>query len=120
MYKLKGWRQVWIGALAALLLAGCGGDRVAPATLAQLAGAADAFDGELVETEGVVHRFDDPEHYWLEDDAINRVAVIPGEAVAGHLGERLRVVGRFTYHPERGRRIEIDPAATAAANVSVP
>lgn len=100
------------------LLAGCGGERVSPVTLEQLAASAPAFNGELVETEGVVNRFDDPEHYWLEDDAINRVAVTPGSAVRDHLGESLRVVGRFSYHPEEGRRIEIDPAATAALRAS--
>lgn len=101
-----------------LALAGCGGgERVSEVTLAQLAGAAADFNGELVQTEGVVKRFDeDPEryHYWLEDEDVNRVAVEPHEAVSDQLGEHIRVVGRFSYHPEEGRRIEIDTAATAA------
>ena len=100
------------------VLSACGGERVSPVTLEQLAVSAPAFNGELVETEGVVNRFDDPEHYWLEDGAINRVAVTPGSAVRDHLGENLRVVGRFSYHPEEGRKIEIDPAATAALGAS--
>nr|WP_051074948.1 hypothetical protein [Thioalkalivibrio sp. ALJ16] len=111
------WSLIVAGTLA-LLLAGCGGERVSPVTLEQLAASAPAFNGELVETEGVVNRFEDPEHYWLEDDAINRVAVTPKSAVRAHVGESLRVVGRFSYHPEEGRRIEIDPAATAALRAS--
>jgi len=114
-----GFRGILVGLAAVLLLAACGGERASQVTLAQLAGAAAEFNGELVETEGVVRRFDDPLHYWLEDEDINRVAVSPESVVEGHLGETLRVVGRFTYHPERGRKIELDPAATAGANVSV-
>ncbi len=115
---LKGINAVWLGLAMTALLVACGGERVSPVTLEQLAASAPAFNGELVETEGVVNRFDDPEHYWLEDDAINRVAVKPGSAVRDHLGENLRVVGRFSYHPEEGRRIEIDAAATAALRAS--
>ncbi|WP_018865157.1 MULTISPECIES: hypothetical protein [Thioalkalivibrio] len=103
-------------------LAACGGgERVSEVTLAQLAGAAADFDGEIVQTEGVVKRFDeDPDrlHYWLEDEDVNRVAVEPHEEVSDQLGEHIRVVGRFSYHPEEGRLIEIDPAATAALNAN--
>ncbi len=109
---------MWLGLAVAGLLTACGGERVSPVTLEQLAASAPAFDGELVETEGVVNRFDDPEHYWLEDEDINRVAVTPGASVRDHVGERLRVVGRFSYHQEEGRQIEIDPAATAALQAS--
>ena len=114
----KGIIAIGLGLAITGLLVACGSERVTPVTLAQLAASAPAFNGELVETEGVVNRFDDPEHYWLEDDAINRVAVTPGSAVRDHLGENLRVVGRFSYHPEEGREIEIDPAATAALRAS--
>ncbi|WP_018948502.1 hypothetical protein [Thioalkalivibrio sp. ALMg11] len=114
----KGINAVWLGLAMTALLVACGGERVSPVTLEQLAASAPAFDGEMVETEGVVNRFDDPEHYWLEDDDINRVSVTPGSAVRDHLGENLRVVGRFTYHPEEGRQIEIDAAATAALQAS--
>ncbi|ADC72084.1 MULTISPECIES: hypothetical protein [unclassified Thioalkalivibrio] len=103
-------------------LAACGGgERVSEVTLAQLAGAAGEFNGELVQTEGVVKRFDeDPEryHYWLEDEDVNRVAVEPHDEVSDRLGEHIRVVGRFSYHPEEGRLIEIDPAATAALDAT--
>ncbi len=115
--KTGPWALAMVLGMAGMLAA-CGGERVSPVTLEQLAASAPAFNGELVETEGVVNRFDDPEHYWLEDDAINRVAVKPGSAVRDHLGENLRVVGRFSYHPEEGRRIEIDAAATAALRAS--
>ncbi len=103
-----------------VLLGACGDDRVAPVTLAQLVAAAPSFDGERVETEGVLNRFADPEHYWLEDEDRNRVAVLPGELVEHHRGEKLRVVGRFSYHPDAGRRIELDAVATAALQASMP
>lgn len=103
-----------------ILLGACSDDHVAPVTLAQLAAAAPLFDGERVETEGVLNRFTDPEHYWLEDEDRNRVAVLPGTLVEDHRGEKVRVVGRFSYDPDHGRRIELDAVATAALQGSVP
>lgn len=62
--------------------------------------------GQHVITEGVVRGFDDPEHYWLEDSAMNRVAVHPQYLLADKVGERVQVRGQFHADRERGRWID--------------
>ncbi|MGM0638673.1 MAG: hypothetical protein ACQET4_10370, partial [Pseudomonadota bacterium] len=73
-----------------------------------LAGNAEAHDGSRVATEGVVRHFDDPLHYWIEDEDLNRVELFPHETIAPHLGERVRVEGQFAFSPEAGRRLTLD------------
>lgn len=101
-------RTAWLLA-AALLLAGCSGNTTPqPVPLMALHAQPSSFHGETVTTEGVVRRFEDPLHYWIEDDQVRRVAVVPGEAVAEHLGQRVRLTGRFTHDAERGRRLQVE------------
>ncbi|WP_018935737.1 hypothetical protein [Thioalkalivibrio sp. ALJ24] len=102
-----------------VLLAGCGGETTSQVTLDQLAGAAADFDGEMVEVTGRVETFEDPRHYWIEDDPQNRVAISPEQTVADRVGEEVRLVGRFSYSPEDGRSLEVDEEATAAANAGL-
>jgi len=99
--------------LFVVLLAGCAEERVSEVTLDQLAGAPTAFDGERVRTRGTVQAIEDPEHYWIETTPRNRLAVRPGSAVADRVGESVVVVGRFTWHPERGRRLELQSVSPA-------
>lgn len=73
--------------------------------LADLVRFQDRYDGEMVATTGVVNMFRDPEHYWVEDDDVNRVRVVPHEAVSGLVGQRVRVLGRFEYSSGEGRVI---------------
>ncbi len=87
------------------MLAGCGASD-AEVSLANLADYQQGYDGRDVVTEGVVRTFDDPRHYWIEDDDLNRVAIEPDRSVADHVGERVRVQGRFSASPEAGRLIE--------------
>lgn len=90
-------------------LVGCGGE--APPTrleLADLARFTDQYDGERVSTSGHVRSHSDPEHYWLEDADLNRVAVHPDSAVKALVGQRVRVVGAFRYSREKGRAIEAE------------
>lgn len=95
--------------LCLLVLAGCGGENVPTRLeLADLARFTDQYDGERVSTTGHVRSHPDPEHYWLEDDDLNRVAVHPDSAVKALVGERVRVVGRFRYARDKGRAIEAD------------
>ncbi|MCU5788663.1 hypothetical protein [Alloalcanivorax marinus] len=102
-------RRIAAPALAAmLLLAGCD-YRDAPqgAPLRALAAELESYQGSLVATSGVVRGFDDPEHYWIEDDDLNRVELTPLEEARGHLDQRVQVVGTFHYDPGRGRWLEI-------------
>ena len=95
---------------AALLLAACGGGTSAPTevTLAELVDDHEAFDGDTVTTSGTVRTYHRPRHYWIEDERQHRVELVPEDRVAPHLGEEVRVTGRFTFRDDEGRRIEID------------
>ncbi|MBK1690680.1 hypothetical protein CKO33_00640 [Ectothiorhodospira mobilis] len=97
--------MAWLLA-AALLLAGCSGNTTPqPVPLMALHAQPSSFHGETVTTEGVVRRFEDPLHYWIEDAQLRRVAVVPKDAVANHLGQRVRITGQFTHDAEQGRRL---------------
>jgi hypothetical protein len=100
--------------LVSAAIAGCAEERVSEVTLDQLTGAPTVFDGERVRTRGVVQSLDDPEHYWIETSPRNRLAVRPGSAVADRVGESVEVVGRFSWHPERGRRLELQSVLPAS------
>ncbi len=92
-----------------LWLGGCGGDpgpREAP--LAVLASDGEALDGSRVVTQGVVRHFEEPLHYWIEDEGLNRVELFPHDKVASLLGERVRVEGEFAFSREEGRRLTIE------------
>lgn len=103
------FRQSTAAAMLAFALAGCGGDpRTSEVTLAVLAGNAESHDGSRVATEGVVRHFDDPLHYWIEDEDLNRVELFPHETIAPYLGERVRVEGQFAFSREEGRRLTLD------------
>lgn len=93
----------------ALLIAACADHRPAlEVALTDLAEFAPFYDGRRIMATGVVHRIEDPEHYWIEDDALHRVAVEPDGAVSGLLGERVRVTGRFRFDPEEGRSLRAE------------
>lgn len=95
--------------LCLLVLAGCGGEPTPTRLeLADLARFTERYDDERVSTTGRVRTHPDPEHYWLEDEDLNRVAVHPHGAVKALVGERVRVVGSFRYSREQGRAIEAD------------
>ena len=97
---------------------------VVPVHLADLAAYAPFYDGRRIEAAGVVHRIEEPEHYWIEDDAVNRVRIEPGSAVAAFVGRRVRVTGRFHYAPDEGRslragRVAIIEAETDTSGATV-
>ena len=96
-------------ALLALLLSGCGGESgPREATLAVLANEGEAHDGDRVATQGVVRHFEEPLHYWIEDEDLHRVEIFPHDAIAPHLGERVRVEGEFAFSREAGRSLTVD------------
>ncbi|MGM0536218.1 MAG: hypothetical protein ACQEUN_00400 [Pseudomonadota bacterium] len=94
--------------LAGLLLLGCGGE--APpteVTLPVLVNNPEAHDDSRVVTRGLVRRFEDPLHYWVEDEDLNRVEIFPHERIAPHLGEVVRVEGHFRFSVSEGRRLTL-------------
>lgn len=95
--------------LLAMLVVACG-DADSNATdlrPADLVRFQDRYDGETVATTGVVNMFAEPEHYWVEDEQANRVRIEPHDAVSDLVGQRVRVVGRFEYTPDKGRVIHV-------------
>ncbi|TVP52288.1 MAG: glucose-inhibited division protein B [Halomonas sp.] len=93
----------------ALLLTGCGGEpSVTEAPLSVLVTNAAAHDDKQVATQGVVRRFEDPLHYWIEDEHLNRVEIFPHEQIAAYLGETVRVEGLFRFSSGEGRRLTLD------------
>jgi len=105
-------KRVW--GRAALLtgliaLAGCDySEAPQAAPLRMLADRPADYQGELVTTAGTVRHFQDPLHYWIEDDDLNRVALKPAENAEPHLGRRVRVTGVFHYREKAGREIELE------------
>lgn len=103
LFSRSGFAGAW---LAVLALVACS-EAPRELSLQLLASEQGSVDGHLVITHGVVRSFDDPLHYWLEDESLNRVALSPDDAVADYLGEFVEVHGRFHADRERGRRIEV-------------
>lgn len=77
-------------------------------TLDELVRFAERYDGERVSASGTVHTHPEPEHYWIEDDKLNRVAIEPDAAVKDLVGEAIRVEGAFHYSRDTGRIIEVE------------
>ncbi|MBE0509123.1 MAG: DUF4105 domain-containing protein [Gammaproteobacteria bacterium] len=68
----------------------------------------DMYQGQWVHSSGVVRGFADPEHYWIEDNQLRRVAIEPSALALPWLGQVVEVFGRFQFYPEQGRLIELD------------
>jgi len=101
--------------LMLLVMAGCGGESPAQEVrLLDLVRQVERFDGERIVTAGIVRSHPDPEHYWIEDEELNRVEIRPGERIAAHLGDRVQVTGRFSYAPDAGRVIEAEAVEVSA------
>lgn len=98
----------WLPCLLLLFLSpGCGPGEPTRVELEQLARFQSEFDGRWVATEGRLRMHESPRHFWIEDDALHRVEVRADEEPASLVGRRVRVVGRFSYHRERGRAIRV-------------
>ena len=100
------------GLLLFVLAPACAGSDTV--TLEDLVEYPASYDGRTVVVEGEVATLEDPRHYWIEDDDFNRVGVEPEDDVADHVGERVRVQGTFSYHPDEGRSIRIDEISLVA------
>jgi hypothetical protein len=99
---------VTLAAILVLVACGLGPSEPVEVTLAELAADHERYDGLVVATEGLVRSHDDPLHYWIEDEAPNRVELRPDDEVAPLLGEHVRVVGEFTFDEDEGRVISVE------------
>lgn len=94
-------------AFCALFLTGCGASS-GMVTLETLVELQREYDGERVATSGVLRTYKKPRHYWIEDENLNRVALEPEDKLPALVGRTVRVVGRFSYSPSKGRIITIE------------
>lgn len=101
-----------IGCMAAILLiitlmSGCRGQQTATVPLPILVKNPAAFDGRQIITHGVVRYFQDPLHYWIEDEYLNRVEIFPHQKIAPYLGKTVEVEGPFYFSLHEGRRLTL-------------
>lgn len=101
-------RKLLSAVLLAGLLVGCGGqEKASQVPLTMLVSGSADYDDRQVITQGVVRHFEDPLHYWIEDDAFNRVEIFPQQIIAPYLGKSVRVEGHFRYSDSEGRRLTL-------------
>lgn len=98
--------SVVMSVVVVLSLLGACSDTTTDVPLATLVEQQAEYDGQTLSTTGIVRTFDEPRHYWIEDDDLNRVAIEPDEAVSDYVGERIRVTGDFRADRETGRILE--------------
>ncbi|WP_394170325.1 hypothetical protein [Saccharospirillum alexandrii] len=98
--------SVVLSVVVVLSLLGACSDTTTDVPLATLVEQQAEYDGQTLSTTGIVRTFDEPRHYWIEDDDLNRVAIEPDEAVSDYVGERIRVTGDFRADRETGRILE--------------
>ena len=91
-----------------LLLVGCGASVPVTTTLSALTEVQKDFDGKQVIVSGILRKFDTPRHYWIENDALDRVALEGTINLAPLVSQMVTVRGMFRYDSEAGRRIEVD------------
>jgi hypothetical protein len=99
-------------------LAGCGPGSPQRVALSDLAFDPDAYDDAAVTTTGVVREFGEADgarvhHFVIEDDAHNRVQLLPDEAAEPYVGEEVTVTGRFSFDETTGRAIEVETISSA-------
>ncbi len=94
-----------------VLMTGCGGEP-ADVPLAHLAADQEAYDGRSVSTRGTVVAIEDApgsqEYFVLEDNAGNRVRLLPDATASRHVGESVVVTGDFGFEPNGGRQLHAD------------
>ena len=110
MYTIDFFRAIRSGALLLalpVLLAACS-DQADMVDLATLVDRQADYHGQRIETQGTVATFEEPRHYWIEDDSFNRVAIEPDSAVEEMVGADVRVIGEFTADRATGRILYAD------------
>lgn len=98
--------SVLLSVVVVLSLLGACSDTTTDVPLARLVEQQAEYDGQTLSTTGIVRTFDEPRHYWIEDDDLNRVAIEPDESVSDYVGERIRVTGDYRADRKTGRILE--------------
>ena len=93
--------------ILALVIAGCGERDAQEVSLAALVAAQQDFDGRRVIVNGTLRTFDEPRHYWIENEKPERVALTGAGDLSARVGEDIEVHGRFHYDRQKGRRVEV-------------
>jgi hypothetical protein len=97
--------------LAGMVVGGaCASTNQSPVTvsLAQLATNQESYNGQKVETRGIVRQFANPDgavYYVIEDSQPNRVELKPADAASGYVGQQVAVTGTFHLDNQVGRWI---------------
>lgn len=94
--------------VAVLLLVGCGDSAPVTTSLSVLTNAQRDFDGQNVIVSGTLRTFDQPRHYWIENESFDRVALEGADDLTPWVGRTIEVRGTFLYDPAAGRRIEVE------------
>ena len=81
-------------------------------TLSSLSAAQKDFNGRRVIVSGTLRTFDAPRHYWIENEALDRVALEGAIDLAPLVGQTVKVQGMFHYNMESGRLIEVEELLT--------
>lgn len=95
----------------AIVLAACAsGASEVPLTM--LADKQDVYDGRAVSTRGSVLGIEDPRgagtYYVLEDNAGNRVRLLPDASARPFADESVVVTGTFRFDPNAGRELHVE------------
>jgi hypothetical protein len=121
------WLALGLAVSSMALSGGCTREQpVVALELEMLAAQQANFQGRRVRTHGTLRMHAEPRHYWIEDAALNRVGLVPAEAVQEYLGSVIEVTGRFGFAPEHGRRIEVEavemlaPAGQVSESLRLP
>lgn len=97
-----------IAFLASLALLGCSkNEQALNVSLSTLVENPAKFNNSQVTTSGTVHYFETPMHYWIEDDKLNRVEILPYSEIRLFLGESVVVTGEFRFSTTTGRSITL-------------
>ena len=89
------------------MLFGCGNPAPTQTSLSALTASQQDFNGRHIVVSGTLRTFDSPRHYWIENEALNRVALEGADGLAPLVGQTVEVSGIFLYDRNVGRRIEV-------------
>lgn len=95
----------WLFPIALLLLLTACSQQEEQVSLVFLTTHASSYDGRQVQVRGVVRGLAEPEHYWLEDQQLNRVGLHPASVARAYLDQPVIVTGRFTADRSKGRHL---------------
>jgi len=93
--------------IIAIGLSGCGDPAPTQTNLSALKASQLDFNGQHIVVSGTLRTFDTPRHYWIENEALDRIALEGAGELAPLVGQTIEVSGIFIYDRDKGRRIEI-------------